>query len=96
MMGMMLEELPWVLGGDRAEALRLLQRAVAADPSYEHARLDLAKTYLKRQDTAAARRELERLVQNETAGSPSRYAREARTLLDQVTTGRGTPAPARP
>ncbi|MDE3051667.1 MAG: hypothetical protein KGJ48_17410, partial [Nitrospirota bacterium] len=42
MMGMMLEELPWVMGGDSRAALDYLQRAVAVDPTYSHARLDLA------------------------------------------------------
>jgi len=48
MMGMMLEELPWFLGGDREGALNYLKRAVAVDPGYTHARLDLAKAYIKR------------------------------------------------
>jgi TPR repeat protein len=48
MMGMMLEELPWFLGSDREGALNYLKRAVAVDPGYTHARLDLAKAYIKR------------------------------------------------
>ena len=87
MMGMMLEELPWVLGGDAAAALAYLRRAVAADPGYEHARLDLAKAYLKRGDATAARQELRVLVEN-SAGpapvTPSRHAQEARQLLDSL------------
>jgi hypothetical protein len=56
MMGMMLEEMPWVMGGDSRAALGYLQRAVAVNPSYTHARLDLAKAYRRRKDVASARR----------------------------------------
>lgn len=63
MMGMMLEELPWFLGGDASGALTYLRRAVASDPTYSHARLDLAKAYAKRKDPNAARQELEAILQ---------------------------------
>lgn len=53
MMGMMLEELPWFLGGDREGALNYLKRAVAVDPGHTHARLDLAKAYIKQRDADA-------------------------------------------
>jgi tetratricopeptide (TPR) repeat protein len=83
MMGRMLEELPWFLGGDREGALTHLQRAVAADPHYVHARLDLAKIYIKRRDAEAARRELVTILSSD--GSPHdgnpRYREEARQLL---------------
>ena len=55
MMGMMLEELPWFLGGDAESALLYLRRAVVADPGYVHARLDLARAYAKRKDPRSAR-----------------------------------------
>ncbi|HKN88376.1 MAG TPA: tetratricopeptide repeat protein [Nitrospiraceae bacterium] len=86
MMGMMLEELPWFLGGDRAGALAYLQHAVAADPHYTHARLDLAKIYLKRRGTEAARKELTAII----SAAPSsdhrhlRYREEARQLLHSI------------
>ncbi len=64
MMGMMLEELPWFLGGDADDALGYLRRAVASDPGYSHARLDLAKAYIKRKDTSAAQRELDAILQH--------------------------------
>ncbi|HEU4683131.1 MAG TPA: tetratricopeptide repeat protein [Nitrospira sp.] len=63
MMGMMLEELPWFLGGDAAAALSYLRQSVEADPGYTHARLDLAKAYAKRKDFVAARGEVETLLQ---------------------------------
>ncbi len=88
MMGMMLEELPWILGGDADGALSYLRQAVAADPSYAHARLDLAKAYLKRRDAAAARRELDIILRQPPATSPSetdrRRRQEAANLLDSL------------
>jgi tetratricopeptide (TPR) repeat protein len=87
MMGRMLEELPWILGGDTEAALRYLKQAVQADPRYEHARLDLAKAYLKRNDVAAARLELQALVGSIPAAHPgaaSRYQTEGRTLLNSL------------
>jgi tetratricopeptide (TPR) repeat protein len=83
MMGMMLEELPWLLGGDRAGALTYLQRAVAADPHDIHARLDLAKLYIKRRNAEAGRKELTTILLSEVSanqGDP-RYREEARQLL---------------
>lgn len=63
MMGMMLEELPWFLGGDAHSALTYLRRAVISDPKDCHARLDLAKAYIKRKDQNSALRELETILQ---------------------------------
>ncbi len=62
MMGMMLEELPWVLGGDTDGALMYLRRSVASDPKDFHARLDLARAYVKRNDKNSARQELETIL----------------------------------
>ena len=85
MKGMMLEELPWVLGGDSDGALENLQRAVAANPDYVHARLDLAKLYMKRKNPAAARRELDaillRPLRSDASASVRRHREEAQRLL---------------
>lgn len=85
MMGMMLEELPWFLGGDRDGGLSYLKRAVTADPAYAHARLDLAKAYIKRRDSDAARRELGVILQgtlpSESSDSDRRHRDEASRLL---------------
>jgi hypothetical protein len=84
MMGRMLDELPWMLGGDVKAALGYLKQAVQADPRYEHARLDLAKAYLKRNDVAAARLELQILVEATPTphlGVANRFQTEGRTLL---------------
>jgi len=62
MMGMLLEELPRLLGGDRTAGLAHVQRAVSISPGFTHARLDLAKMYLKRNDAEGAKRELLAIV----------------------------------
>ncbi|MDH5670072.1 MAG: tetratricopeptide repeat protein [Nitrospira sp.] len=88
MKGMMLEELPWVLGGDADGALAHLKRAVAVKPDYVHARLDLAKVYLKRKDQAAAQKELDAILSrplNPTASAGERRHREeAQRLLNTL------------
>jgi len=82
MMGMMLEELPWVMGGDSRAALVYLQRAVEVNPSYTHARLDLAKAYLRRKDVASARRELHIILESSlTPSALNRHEKEAQALL---------------
>src|SRR5262249_44448273 len=62
MMWKMVKELPWVLGGETNAALSYMSKAVTADPHYTHARLDLGKAYIKRQNVGAARRELNTIL----------------------------------
>jgi len=62
MKGMLLERLPWILGGDSKEALEYLQKAVSVKSNYAKARLDLAKAYIKREKTQEARRELNWII----------------------------------
>lgn len=85
MLGRMLEELPWFLGGDEAAGLEHLKRAVALDPGYAHARLDLAKSYLRHEQVAEARHELRAIVQLDGARASyawkTRYRPEAERLL---------------
>ena len=84
MKGMMLEELPWFLGGDADGALTYLRRAVAADPDDAHARLDLAKAYIKRKDPDAARKELDVILKqplrSDASVSNRRHGEEAQQL----------------
>ncbi len=91
MMGMLLQELPWVLGGDRAAGLQFLQRAAAADPDYAHVRLDLARAYVQARDHRAARRELEGLLAmqhpRDRYAWDTRYVPEARQLLADLEHG---------
>lgn len=86
MMGMMLEELPWFLGGDAEGAIIYLQRSIAADPQCIHARLDLAKTYIKRGNTNAARTELGTILTGESPQDENdqRHREEARRLLSSL------------
>ena len=88
MMGMMLEELPWFLGGDAASALTYLRRAVNVSPSYAHARLNLAKAYIKRNDSDSARRELDTILNQPVRGDASindlRHREEAQRLRDSL------------
>lgn len=90
MLGMMQEELPWILGGDSESALTNLRRAVAADPGYVHARLDLARAYIKRKDPGAARREIEIIlhqpISSDVSASNRRRREEARQLLNSFAT----------
>ena len=89
MMGMMLEELPWFLGGDPDMAITYLIQATEVKPDYTRARLDLAKTYIKRQNYRAAREELRHII-DEPARSPALESRqqnnqqEAQILLDAL------------
>lgn len=85
MMGMLLEELPALFGGDSKEALRYLQRAVEVDPTYTHARLNLAKVYLKQENDRAAKKELEAILDEKHPRSPyawtNKHKPEAMKLL---------------
>ncbi|MDR4494876.1 MAG: tetratricopeptide repeat protein [Nitrospirales bacterium] len=88
MMGMMLEELPWFLGGDPEMAITYLVRATKAKPDYTRARLDLAKTYIKRHNIRAAREELRYIIRehSESPAAPSwqPHHQEAQRLLDSL------------
>ena len=88
MMGMMLEELPWFMGGNAAEALTYLKRSTTADPSYAHARLDLARVYIKRQDFSEARKELSAILHATAPQLPTdsdrRHRDEASRLLGSL------------
>jgi len=88
MMGRMLEELPEVLGGDLNQALNYLQQAVAADPTYTHARLSLAKLYIEKNNKQAARKELETILKTDSPRNSYTWARrhkpEAKKLLKSM------------
>ena len=88
MMGRLLEELPWFLGGDPEMAITYLVRATKAKPDYTRARLDLAKAYIKRQNSHAAREELLYIVREHSGSSaPETWPhnhQEAQRLLDSL------------
>ncbi|GJL57518.1 MAG: hypothetical protein NPIRA03_03750 [Nitrospirales bacterium] len=62
MLGRIYEELPWMFGGDQTVAGDHLKKAVSLDSEYAPARLDLAKWYLKQEQTLEAVRELRQVV----------------------------------
>lgn len=87
-MGMLLQELPALLGGDSEEALVYLQRSVEVDPPYTGARLNLAKAYIARKDNTQAKKELRTILQTEHPRNPYTWAHrhkpEAETLLQSL------------
>ncbi len=94
MLGGLLIELPWFLGGDEKRAQEYLERAVAADGNYTNARILLAKLYRKQNRIEDAKSQLEAVVQ---ARHPRyrytwerKYKPEAERLLKELT-GSGTP-----
>ncbi len=88
MRGMMLEELPWFLGGDSERALQHLQRSVEIDKYYMHARLHLGEAYLDRDMIEEAIQELQFVVRNEPRESKRKWAKryrpEAERLLEEI------------
>lgn len=62
MMGGLLMELPWFLGGDEKKAQEYLERAIAADGNFTNARILVAKLYLKQGRVDDAKRQLEAVI----------------------------------
>jgi tetratricopeptide (TPR) repeat protein len=62
MMGGLLMELPWFLGGDDKRAQEYLERAIAADGNFTNARLLVAKLYRKQGREDDAKRQLEAVI----------------------------------
>jgi tetratricopeptide (TPR) repeat protein len=86
--GNVLLEVPGFAGGDRAKAEEHFKKALAIDPRFTNARVDLARVYIADARYADARRELQRVV-DET--SPSviadwtvKDAPRARNLLESI------------
>lgn len=62
MMGGLLLELPWFLGGDEKKAQEYLERAIAADGDFTNARILVSKLYRKQGRIDDAKRQLESVV----------------------------------
>jgi len=62
MMGGLLMEIPWILGGSDKKAQDYLERSVAADGNFANARIMLAKLYLKHGRREEAKRQLEAVM----------------------------------
>ena len=87
-MGGLLAELPWFLGGNEKEAQRYLERAVTADGNYTHARILLAKLYLKHNRVTDARRQLDAVIHARAPHYPytwrQKFKPEAEALLEKL------------
>jgi tetratricopeptide (TPR) repeat protein len=91
MMGGLLMELPWFLGGDEKKAQEYLERAIAADGNFTNARLLVAKLYKKHGRIDDAKRQLEAVIR---ADNPHyrfawerSYKPQAQRLLNEVNSG---------
>lgn len=62
MMGGLLMELPWFLGGDDKKAQEYLERAIGADGNFTNARILVSKLYKKQGRIDDARRQLESVL----------------------------------
>ncbi len=86
--GMMLDGLPAWLGGNPAAGLDYVRRAVALDPGYTEARLNLAKMYIKRNQAEPARSELLEILKGDRLRDPYEWAAhhcpQAQKLLDSL------------
>lgn len=81
---MILAELPRFMGGSPEVALTYMKRAVTSDPTYTHARLDLAKMYLKRGEQQLARDELLAIIGMENPRHPSAWSKRHRPEAEQL------------
>ncbi|MEX5213976.1 MAG: tetratricopeptide repeat protein [Nitrospiraceae bacterium] len=65
MMGGLLMELPWLLGGSEKKAQEYLERSIAIDGNFANARIMLAKLYKKQGRSEEARTQLTAVIQAE-------------------------------
>jgi len=90
MMGGMLLELPWFLGGSEKKAQEFLERAIAADGNYANARILVAKLYRKQGRIEDARKQLEAVIQAERPHYrftwERQYKPEAQRILNELKT----------
>ena len=88
MAGMMLEELPRLMGGNPEAALDYVKRAVTLNPTYTEARLNLAKMYLKRNTPDLAKQELLAITNMDHPNDPYAWVQhhrpEAVRILDSL------------
>jgi tetratricopeptide (TPR) repeat protein len=88
MMGGLLMELPWFLGGDKKHAQGYLERAVAADGNFTNARILLAKLYKNQNRIDEAKEQLKAVIHAEHPHYPYAWARkfkpEAERMLQEL------------
>ncbi len=88
LMGALLIELPWMLGGDEKKAQEYLERAIAADGNYTKARILIAKLYKKQGRIGEARKQLEAVIKSDRPryryAWERQYKPEAERLLQEL------------
>ena len=92
MMGVLLERTPaplrLLMKGSASDAEKYLVAAVEADPSFAEARLDLAKYYASRRQTAQARAQLQAVLQMKSSTQSrawrEKYRPAAAALLNEL------------
>lgn len=82
MMGVLLERTPaplrLLLKGNASDAEKYLVAAIEADPNFSEARLDLAKYYVSRRQTAQARAQLQAVLQMKFPTQPRAWREKHR------------------
>jgi tetratricopeptide (TPR) repeat protein len=84
MMGGLLMELPWFLGGDEKEAQAYLERAIAADGNFTNARILLAKLYQKQDRIDEAKAQLEAVINAKHPHYPYTWTRKFKPEAEQL------------
>ncbi|MBA5866294.1 MAG: tetratricopeptide repeat protein [Nitrospira sp. CR1.3] len=88
MMGGLLMEIPWFLGGSERKAQDFLERSISVDSNFANAHIMLAKLYLKQGRREAAKTQLETVVRLERPHYrytwERKYKPEAERLLKEL------------
>ncbi len=84
MMGGLLMELPWILGGNEKKAQEYLERAIAADGNYTNARILVAKLYKKQGRIEDAKRQLETVIHADRPHYRFTWERKYKPLAEQM------------
>ncbi len=87
MMGGLLMELPWFLGGDEKLAQDYLERAITADGNFTNARILLAKLYKKQDRIAEAKTQLEAVIHAKHPHYPYTWARKFKPEAERMLRG---------
>ena len=82
--GAMLRATPRLLGGDPAEAERLLRRALDIDPAFSYARLEVARALADRHAVEEARVEATKALETARQRADAGDAKEAEALLAEL------------
>jgi hypothetical protein len=96
MMGGLLMELPWFLGGDEKKVQEYLERAIAADGNFTNARLLVAKLYNKQGRADDAKRQLEAVLHAENPHYRYAWERTYKPEAERLLKTLDKPRPAAP